>query len=176
VLRQRDLKLERQLKELIDVARDNDVLAGKIHTLALRLLGASSLVQTVAVIEEAVRAGFGADHAVLVLFGDPDSFDDVTAGRFFRVTRRDDESLKPFSTFLTTTGPRCGQVRDAQLTFLFHDDAAEIGSVAMVPLGEQCEFGFLSIGSSDSERFHPGMSIDFLTRVGELVTEALKRY
>lgn len=176
VLRQRDLKLERQLKELIEVARDNDILAGKIHSLAIRLLGATSLLETVAVIEETVRSGFSADHAVLVLFGEPDDFSDVAAGRFFQVVRRDDEGLKPFSTFLTTTGPRCGQVRDAQLTFLYHHDAEEIGSVAMIPLGDQCGCGFLSIASSDSERFHPGMSIDFLTRVGELVTEALKRY
>ncbi len=176
VLRQRDLKLERQLKDLIEVARDNDLLASKIHTLALQLLAAKSLAETVMVIEEAVRSGFGADNALLVLFGDPEAFEDINAGRFLRVVKRGDESLQPFGTFLKSSGPRCGQVRDAQLSYLFRDDAEEIGSVAMLPLGEASEFGFLSIGSSDAGRFHPGMSIDFLTRVGELVAEALKRY
>jgi uncharacterized protein YigA (DUF484 family) len=45
-----------------------------------------------------------------------------------------------------------------------------------VPLGNKASIGFLAIGSVDSNRFHPGMSIDFLTRVGDLITGALNRY
>ena len=176
VLRQKDLKLERQLKELIQVARDNDVLAAKIHELSLQLLSASGLPATVAAIEEAVRAGFSADQSVLVLFGDPDAFDDVDSGRFFHAIERKSEKMKPFGTFLNGNGPRCGQIRDAQREFLFQQDADEIGSVALVPLGEKAEIGFLAIGSTDADRFHPGMSIDFLARVGDLVAAALKRF
>jgi uncharacterized protein YigA (DUF484 family) len=149
VLRQKDLKLERQLKELIEVAR---------------------------VIEEAMRSGFDADHAVLVLFGDPDAFEDLNAGRFFRAIKRDDPALKPFSTFLGGTSPRCGKIRDSQREFLFRGDADEIGSAALVPLGEGAELGFLAVGSVDSDRFHPGMSLDFLARLGDLVTGSLQRF
>mgnify|MGYP000202226822 CR=1 FL=1 len=123
--------------------------------------------------EEALRAGFRADQAVLVLFGDPDAFGDISAGRFFRVVERHDEALRPFSTFLDGTSARCGRIRDSQRDFLFHQDANEIGSAALVPLGAGAEIGFLAVGRTDSDRFHPGMSIDFLTRVGELVSEAL---
>ncbi|MDX1509400.1 MAG: DUF484 family protein, partial [Woeseiaceae bacterium] len=137
VLRQKDLKLERKLKELIQVARDNDLLAAKIHQLSLQLLSASGLPGTVAAIEEAVRSGFGADQSVLVLFGDPDAFDDVDSGRFFHAIERDSAELKPFGTFLNGNGPRCGQVRDAQREFLFQQDADDIGSVALVPLGDK---------------------------------------
>ena len=52
----------------------------------------------------------------------------------------------------------------------------EVGSAALVPLGERADIGFLAIGSADADRFHPGMSIDFLGRIGELVAGALKRY
>jgi hypothetical protein len=45
-----------------------------------------------------------------------------------------------------------------------------------VPLGAKSELGFLAIGSADAERFHPGMSIDFLTRLGQLIAAALQRY
>ena len=176
MLRQKELKLERQLKELISVARDNDVLASKIHQLTLQLLSATDLKGTVVAIEEAVRAGFSADQALLVLFGDPKLFEDVDAGRFFRAIERHDAALKPFSTFLASKNPRCGQVRDAQKDFLFRDDASEIGSVALIPLEPKSEIGFLAIGSCDSDRFHPGMSIDFLARVGDLVAAALKRF
>lgn len=176
VLRQKDLKLERRLKDLIEVARANDVLAAKIHALTLQLLSALDLAATVRSVEEAVRAGFGADQSVLVVFGDPEDFSNIAPGRFFRAVNRDDPALLPFSTFLASSNPRCGQARDAQLEFLFRDDAGDIGSVAMIPLGEKSETGFLAIGSADSNRFHPGMSMDFLARVGDLVAAALGRY
>ena len=55
-------------------------------------------------------------------------------------------------------------------------DAEEIGSAALVPLGRGAEIGFLAVGSVDAERFHPGMSIDFLARLGDLIAGALRRY
>jgi len=45
-----------------------------------------------------------------------------------------------------------------------------------VPLGPGAEIGFLAVGSVDAKRFHPGMSIDFLTRIGDLVAGSLKRF
>ena len=176
MLRQKDLKLERQLRELIDVARANDLLSAKIHELTMQLLAADDLHKTIVAIEEAMRSGFDADHAVLVLFGDPDAFEDVDAGRFFRVVKKDDPALKPFGTFLDGTSARCGTIRDSQREFLFHGDADEIGSAALVPLGGGAEIGFLAVGSTESDRFHPGMSIDFLTRLGDLVAGSLKRF
>lgn len=176
VLRQKDLKLERQLKDLLKVARANDILSAKIHQLTLRLLHAADLPSTLTAIEESLRTGFDADQSILVLFADPADFADVVVGRFFLPVARDDEAVKAFDTFLQGSGPRCGQVRDAQRDFLFGKETDEIGSAAMIPLGKKSSLGFLAIGSVDAERFHPGMSIDFLTRLGELVAEALKRF
>ena len=175
VLRQKDLKLERKLKELLEVARTNDTLAGKIHQVALELLRTRDLRQTLEAIEEALRTAFGADHSVLVMFGDPGSVGGLNGGRFFRAMDRNDPSLKPFATFLVSSNPRCGQVRDAQRDFLFGQQTNEVGSAALVPLGKKCEVGFLAIGSADANRFHPGMSFDFLARLGELIAVALKR-
>ena len=175
-LRQKELKAQRQLRELIDVARDNDVLSAKIHELTLHLLAARDLPACIAAVEGAMRHGFGADQSVLVHFGDPTMFDDIEGGRFFRVLPRAAAELKPFETFMESNSPRCGQARDAQRRLLFHDDDDEIGSMALVPLGKQSEIGFLAIGSHDADRFHPGMSIDFLARVGDLVAGALRRY
>ena len=176
VLRQKDMKLELKLKELIEVARMNDALAGKIHVLTLALLAATDLRSVLACIESALRTGFDADQSILVLFGDPETFDDIDLGRFFRPIERQDTALKAFDTFLQGNAPRCGQVRDSQRDFLFGIDTDEIGSVALVPLGKKSEIGFLAIGSADADRFHPGMSIDFLTRLGELVAGSLKRF
>jgi len=176
MLRQKDLKHERKLKELLAVARDNDALVLRLHRLALALLRAGDRNATLARIEKALRVEFDADQSVLVLYDDGQPMSGIRAGRFLRMVAREEPALKAFDTFLSGSGPRCGQVRDSQRDFLFGKDTDEVGSVALVPLGDQAGLGFLAIGSVDAERFNPGMSIDFLKRLGELIAEALKRF
>jgi len=171
VLRQKNLKLERKLKGLLDVARSNDLLATRIHALANLMLAAPDQAGVVQVLEEQLRVTFNADQSVLVAFEEPAG---AVTGRFLRVVSRDDPKIASFGTFLQANAPRCGQVRDAQRDFLFGVGNIEIGSVALVPLGDKSELGFLAIGSRDSDHFHPGMSIDFLARLGELVSCALR--
>lgn len=175
-LRQKDVKLEKRLKELLDIARSNDTLAKKIHALSLSLLEATSLEDTLKACEASLRASFDADHAVLVLFREPEPFTDVSVRRFCRPVARDTAGLQSFDSFLTRAKPRCGQVRDAQRDFLFGDETNEIGSCALIPLGERADLGFLAIGSADVNRFHPAMSLDFITRLGELISAALNRF
>lgn len=172
MLRQRNLKLERKLKDLVDVARSNDALAARIHSLALRMLSAPDQSGVVRVLEEQLRVSFSADDAVLVIFKAP--VGGAESGRFLRVVARDDALIAPFRTFLEASTPRCGQIRDAQRDFLFGPGTVEIGSAALVPLGHGAEVGFLAIGNRDSDHFHPGMSIEFLARLGELVSCALR--
>jgi len=172
VLRQKNLKLERKLKDLLDVARSNDALAARIHTLAMLMLAAPDQAGVVQVLEEQLRVSFNADQSVLVVFEDPAGGE--ATGRFLRVVDRNDPAIASFRTFLEANAPRCGQVRDAQRDFLFGAGNIEIGSVALVPLGAKSEVGFLAVGSRDSDHFHPGMSIDFLARLGELVSCALR--
>jgi uncharacterized protein YigA (DUF484 family) len=170
VLREKNLKLERKLKDLLDVARSNDTIAARVHQLATRLLGAPDRASAIDTLEAELRLSFAADHAVLVLFG---TATPAVETAFLRVVGRDDPATGPFRTFLQAGTPRCGQVRDSQRDFLFGTGNASIGSVALIPLGPGCELGFLAIGSRDADHFHPGKSIDFLVRIGELVSGAL---
>lgn len=174
VLRQRNDSLETQLRELVEVARGNDELADKIHTLALLLIAAPDRDQVVELLEQQLRLEFNADRAVLVLFGKLGSGVEEP-GQFLRLADREDASLGPFRSFLEGEVVRCGTVRDAQRDFLFGADNFEIGSIALIPLGEQSGLGFLAIGSRNADHFHPGVSIDFLSRLGEIVAAALAR-
>lgn len=175
-LRQRDSKLERRLSDLVEVARANDQLGKKIHALSIRLLATRSLDETIAVCESTLRTAFDAEQSVLVIFRDAALFKDINVGRFVRPCDRESEELKAFDAILGRSSPRCGQIRDSQRDFLFGVDTDEIGSCALVPLGEHCDIGFLAIGSVDVNRFNPAMSIDFVARLGELVAAALSRY
>jgi uncharacterized protein len=175
VLRERNQSLERKLKELVDVARANDALADRIHRLSQRLIRAHTLPETIAAIETSLREDFDAMHSVLVLFLEQARPLISESNRFLRCGDPADADIKTFETLLQSGKPRCGQIRDVQRDYLFGKDSVEIGSVALTPLGPKGELGILAIGASDAERFHPAMSTEFLSRIGELVTYALMR-
>ena len=174
VLRERNQTLERKLKELVEVARANDGLADRIHRLTQRLIRAHALPETIGAIETSLREDFDARNSVMVLFME-EAGELSEHGRFLRTAEPADPEMKSFESLLQSGKPRCGQIRDAQRDFLFGKDSVEIGSVALTPLGQKGALGLLAIGASDVERFHPGMSTEFLSRIGELVTYALTR-
>ncbi len=172
VLRERHAAVEQKLADFVKVARSNDTVADKIHRFTRRLLRAGSRAAAVEQLEASLREDFDAFHSVLVLIGDAR---DIPAQRFVRVVGADDPNLKSFESLFSNGKPRCGQVRDSQRDFLFGEDANDIGSVALVPLGEHGSLGLLVLGSTDRDRFHPGMSTEFLARMGDLIHDALTR-
>jgi uncharacterized protein len=170
-LRDKNEKLEARLRELIEVARGNDVLAAKIHRLACRLIRTRSAAALVEALECSLREDFGASEWLLLLTR-RDTLEHV-ASRHLRLVEPGAAELRMFETLFETAQPRCGQIRDSQRDFLFGADTVEIGSAALVPLGPQPACGLLAIGSPDADRFHPTMSTEFLARIGNLVNEAV---
>lgn len=173
VLREKNQKLEDRLRELIDVARSNDVLAAKIHSLACRLIqvrGASMLIDA---LEASLREDFGASEWLILLARGKESELGRLSNRHLRVVDHSAPELKMFETLFESGRPRCGQIRDSQRDYLFGAGTVEIGSATLVPLGPEPSAGLLAIGSPDAERFHPAMSTDFLARIGDLVSEAV---
>jgi uncharacterized protein YigA (DUF484 family) len=175
VLRDRNQALERKLSELVGVARANDALAERIHRLSQRLIRARSLLETINALETSLREDFDARDSVLLLFVEQARGLEEPAGRFLKTADPADAAVKTFESLLQSGKPRCGQIRDTQRDFLFGKDSIEIGSVALTPLGAKGALGLLAIGASDAERFHPAMSTEFLTRIGELLANALTR-
>ncbi len=173
VLRERQAAVEQKLAEFVKVARSNDQVAEKIHRFTRRLLRARSRAAAIAEIEASLREDFDAFNAVLVVVA-PGG--DVPAQRFVKVVPADDPNLKSFESLFASGKPRCGQARDSQREFLFGAEAADMGSVALVPLGEKGSLGLLALGSHDRDRFHPGMSTEFLGRVGDLIADVLARF
>jgi uncharacterized protein YigA (DUF484 family) len=166
---------DRRLTEFIAVARANDHLADRIHRFTRRLLRASTAMTALDTLEASLREDFDAFHSVLVLTAPIATLANAELGPFLRKLPPDDANIRSFEALLATGKPRCGQVRDTQRDFLFGPESASIGSVALVPLGENGTMGLLALGSAERERFHPGMSTEFLKRMGELITDALSR-
>ena len=108
---------------------------------------------------------------MLVLFNDKAPAAAQREG-FVRRLSADDADVKPFAAFLRAAKPRCGPLRDRQ-KYIFERDADSVSSAALVPLGADASLGFLIIGSGDPDHFHPGKRMDFLARLGELLSVAL---
>lgn len=170
VLREKHASLEEKLAEFVGVARANDAVADRMHRFTRRLLHAGSREAALQNIEAGLRQDFDSFNSVLILIGIGESSVDE---RFLRSVAPGDAHLKSFETLFASGKPRCGQVRDSQREFLFGGEAEDIGSVALVPLGEKGSLGLLALGSNDRDRFHPGMSTEFLGRLGELISDAL---
>lgn len=171
MLRQRNAQLERQFKDLVAVAKTNDALVEKIHQLGLKLMRAHDLPARLEGLETGLREDFGAERAVLVLFTDKAPAAAQREGFVRRLTAEHDD-VKPFAAFLRAAKPRCGPLRDRQ-KYIFERDADTVSSAALVPLGSNASLGFLIIGSRDPDHFHPGKRMDFLARLGELLSVAL---
>jgi len=174
VLREKIQIQDQKLAEFVQVARANNVLAEKIHRFTRRLLRTQGTGSAIAEIEASLREDFDTFHTVLVLTcADLPEADEPQC--FLRRVATDDPALRSFDSLFAGAKPRCGQIRDSQREFLFGQEAPNIGSVALIPLGGQTHAGLLALGSVDRDRFHPGMSTEFLWRMGELITDALAR-
>ena len=154
VLRERQAASRERLAELIRVARGNDLLAARMHQLALRLLHARTAAEVHAQVETSMREDFEVSPARLLLDG---------------------PLLQTLESLLSAGRPRCGHFAEEQRTAVFGDFGSSIGSMAIVPVGSGANRGALVLGSEDPQRFNPAISTDFLARIGEMIAAALAR-
>ena len=172
VLRGKNHTADSRLTELVSIARSNEALAAKIHQFTRRLMRAATRREILVQIERGFREDFDTSQTVLLLFN---AGSDTLDLRFVRPVASNDPNLNGFETLLATGRPRCGQIRDSQRDFIFGPDSGSVASVALVPLSGDNPLGLLVLGSLNRERFHPGMSTDFLGRLSELISDALAR-
>lgn len=173
VLREKVHASDSRLTELVAIARANEQLAATIHQFTRQLMRAPTRRGAMEQIDSGFRESFDVSQIVLLLFGQVGANTDDL--RFVREVSAADPNLAGFETLLSSGRPRCGQIRDTQRDFIFGGDSNAIGSVALVPLMDGAPLGLLVLGSHNRERFHPGMSTDFLAHLGELIADALAR-
>jgi uncharacterized protein len=173
VLREKHAALEKKLHELIENGRTNDAIMDRMHRLTRRLLRARDASGAVAAIEASLREDFGASRWVLVLTDLSLTSLAALHNPHVRVVPKGSAELKIFETFFESGRPRSGQIRDTQRDYLFGGEGTTVGSTVLVPLGERGSLGLVAIASHDTERYLPTMSTDFLSRIGEILTEAI---
>lgn len=163
VLKQQSERHKVQLSELIEVARENERLNQRLHQLTLKLLEASSLNDVISTLQDELRTKFSADAVELKLFIREELDAHAT-----------DPGLAIFREFMDADKPTCGTLGAEKLKTLFGDQAGPEGSAALIPIRTSALSGVLAIGSRDTDRFHRGKGVDFLIRLGELVSLTLQ--
>lgn len=168
VLRERNLRLESRLGELLQTARDNERVGARLLALGRGLLESESLDGVVALVRETLLSEFAADEVVIRLI---DTEDGHHAERDpERFVRPGDATIAPFDDFLRRGEPVCGDVTRQQRDALHGDAADQIGSSALVPLRSGRALGLIGLASRDSGHFHAAMGTLFLAQLGELVS------
>ena len=170
VLREKIQMQDDRLRELMDVARDNERLAQSRHGLALNLLSSHDLDDVVSTVLDVLSNQLAADFAVVKLFSDDQSRIDLSSGLFVDAS---DEALNAFKTMLEHKNTVCGKATKEQKNFLFGEIADNIKSVAIIPLVAGANLGLIGLGSNDVNRFNPSMGTDFLAQIGELISASL---
>jgi len=171
VLREQNEQARKRLHELIEIARQNEELARRMHKLALTLMDADEPKDIFNTLYENLKKNFHADRVVVRLFANP-SFIDTFATDEFAGKEVTEQSL--FRSIIDKRLPLSGRMKRQQQVFLFGDDGDQIKSSVMLPLHGDGWGGILSIGSFDAERFQPGMGVELLANLGEILSFILK--
>ncbi|WP_440224893.1 DUF484 family protein [Dokdonella sp. MW10] len=170
VLRDKNTELSRRLRELIDIAHENEQLMVRVHTLTLALMRATSLPDTVTRVVASLTEDFATDLVRIVLFRTDPA---LPAADWLLVETGGAASLPAFAEFLKRGEPLCGRLQQDKLDALFGARADEVRSAVLLSIGD---IGMLAIGSLDANRFHPGMGTVFLRLIAEAVSTAVDRY
>ena len=170
VLRDKNAEFSRRLRELIEIAHENETLMVRVHTLTLALMRATSLPDTLTRVVASLTEDFHTDLVRIVLFR---ADGDLPATDWLIVEADGVAALPAFNEFLKRGEPLCGRLQQDKLDALFGARADEVRSSVLLAIGD---VGMLAIGSLDANRFHPGMGTVFLRLIADAVSAAVARY
>jgi hypothetical protein len=171
VLREQNQETNKKIHELIEIATQNEELARRMHQLALTLIDADNPKDIFSTMYDNLKKNFHADRVIVRLFANPAFIDSFPADEFVG-KESIEESL--FKRIIEKREPLSGKMKHQQQVFLFGDDGDDIASSVMIPLHGVGWGGILAIGSFDAERFQPGMGIELLANLGEILSFIIK--
>ena len=161
-LRERNQEMRERINILLAAAKTNDKLFEKTKRLIISLLEANDLSTLVDTLSESLGTDFQVEFHSLILFGDQQTLPACNT----KVVGMD-QANSQIGTLLRTNRPISGVLGSEELNFLFEGQAAEVGSVAAVPLSHGSIFGIIAIGNSDPNYYRSSMGTLFLSYIGD---------
>jgi uncharacterized protein len=171
ILRERNIDMRNRLSKLLDNARENDKLFDKTKRLLLSLLEGQDFGDIVDALYYSFDKEFHIDASSLILFGNPDKIPSSQA-RIVPIA----QARQFIGPLIKNNRAICGVIAKEEIEFLFAGKAAEIGSVAAVPLVHGSAFGVLAVGNKDPHYYRSSMGTLFLSYIAEVLNRLLPKY
>ncbi len=172
VLREKNQHFENKLREMVDAVHDNQRLHVSLHRLAVSLFGADGMDDLMGIVDDELRHKLGTDFVNFRLHAE-DSLQIADEASQTYVAA-DDAILQEFAPLIEKNRIQCGRLSEQQIDSLFGEDAANVKSAAVIPVDARGLTGLIALGSSDEQRYHPAMGTDFLSRLADLISAAMK--
>ena len=173
VLREQNKETNEKIYELIEIARKNEALARRMHQLALTLMDNKEPGGIFIAMYDDLKKNFHADIVAVRLFVHSSIINDSSLEEF---VEKNSIEKNLFKELLEKKEPVSGKMNLDQQAFLFNSDL-DVGAIAssvIVPLYGKNWEGILAIGSFDSRHFQPGMGIELLSNLGEMLSLIIK--
>ncbi|MDP0560879.1 MAG: DUF484 family protein [Candidatus Endonucleobacter sp. (ex Gigantidas childressi)] len=162
IFRDRDAKLQDNLKLLISNGKNNDRNFTSIRKLTLSLLESRDIDQALEAVNDSLNHDFNIEFHKLILFSDQPKELPV------RIESRDiAESV--LGTILSDKTVFCGRLDEKQTRFLFGKNAEQIKYLAVAPLNFPECIGILVLGSSDKKQFKDKVGVLFISYIGDML-------
>ncbi len=171
VLREQNEQTRKRLHELIEIAKQNEELAHRMHHLTLTLMDAADPEAIFKTLYDNLSRHFRADKVAVRLFARPACMDGLPGPEF---ADPDGAEHGLFKSLIDNRLPISGDLPHQQQRFLFGDEGHDIASAVLVPLQGNGWGGIMAIGSCDHDRFQASMGVELLANMAEVLSFILK--
>jgi uncharacterized protein YigA (DUF484 family) len=170
IFRAKHQKVEGQFIELIDIAKENDLTAQRMHELTLAILDSQTLNDLLENLNEVFANCFLSDFFTLKIFNEQEH--DIQSSANLFINRGSKQALA-FKEVLSLNQPQCGKPPINQARILFAENALQIKSCAIIPMNFTGLEGIIALGSREKERYKMDMGHLFLTQISEIIATQL---
>lgn len=171
VMRERQKKTRRQLKDAIEAAEKNNEIFDKCQRLILQLMAAGDSNSFFSALEKSLKKDFKCKAYALIIFGTPRSINHFT-----------EQDLKEHASahvgaLIKAKEPTLGILRPEELDYLFGEQSKKVKSAAVLTVRQHNkQIALLAIGSSDAHYFSPNMGTLFLRFIADTLATLLPRH
>jgi len=171
LLRAENETLRHQLRDLVAIARENDILSARLHRFALAMADSASLDDVFDNAYAMLRREFKIDAVAIFCTG-------KTNSAFSRPEFVGDETrLRDIIRDYGSGKPVCGgRLDESLLKYLFGQNATTVLSASLIGLGPRGAAGILALGSHDARRFHSEMGTVYLAQLGDILMHSVARF
>jgi uncharacterized protein YigA (DUF484 family) len=170
-LRKKNEALQKQLKNMMHSAYQNEALLSQYNQFMLALAQVKNLKMFSECIVEELKILFNLDACALFLVGE---YPECPPAQIKQHVPAIKKTLK--SQFPLSNTPLCGRIEKSVKWNIFGEKKKELQSSAFIPLGENCQYGLLVLASNDETRFSPDMGTLFIDLIAKTLLEWIKKH